>query len=96
MKRKRIVERMARGLTPRKRRRFPISKIKECFQALTSDEIEQQLHILCTHVILEKPSRSSVGLVENLSRDAENYLKAHCIFNDIEIINLKRQITQLI
>ena len=86
---------MSRGLTSRKKRRFPISKVKECFKAFNSDEIEQQLHILCTHVIVEKPSRMSVGLVQNLSRDAENYLKAHCIYNDNEIIELKRKITEL-
>ena len=34
------------------KRRFPISKVKEYFQALNSDEIEQQLRILFTHVIL--------------------------------------------
>ena len=93
-KRKRIVERMAKGLTSNKRRRFQISKVKECFQCYTS--IEEQLKILIAHVIIEKSSRKSVGLVQNLSENAEAYLKTHCLFNEEEITTLKSNINQLI
>ena len=95
-KRKRIVERMAKGLTSNKRRRFQISKVKECFQCYTSNDIEEQLKILITHVIIEKSSRKSVGLVQNLSENAEAYLKTHCLFKEDEITTLKSNISQLI
>ena len=94
-KRKRIVDRLAKGLTSQKRRRFPISKVKESLQCFTSDEIDQQLNILATHVIVENPSRKSVCLVENLSDNAEIYLKSHCMFKDADIIVLKTMISEL-
>ena len=87
-KRKRIVERMAKGLISNKIRRFQISKVKECFQCYTSNDIEEQIKILVAHVIIERSSRKSVGLVQNLSEKAESYLKSHCMHNDEEIAAL--------
>ena len=94
-KRKRIVQRMARGLTPQKRRRFSISKIKESLQCFSSEDIEQQLAVLVSHVIIEKPTRKSISMVRNLSLIAESYLKTHCLYTTNEIVGLKRMMSEL-
>ena len=95
-KRKRIIERMANGLTARKRRRFSISKVNEALQSISKYEIEEQLNLLVSHVIIEKPTRKSACLVRNLSNDAETYLKEHCQYNDQELRGLKRKIAELV
>ena len=86
---------MARGLAPRKKRRFPISKVKESLQSINGNEIEVQIDILTTHVIIERPTRKTASLVRNLSQDADSFLKGHCSYNEQELHNLKRQITLL-
>ena len=58
-KRKKIVERMAKGFTPQKRRRFTMSKFQESLQSLSAKDIDEQLAVLVAHVVVEKPSRKS-------------------------------------
>ena len=95
-KRKRIIERMAIGLTNRKKRRFPISKVKEALQSISAVDIDIQLDILTTHVIVERPTRKTACLIRDLSNDADSYLTQHCSFNIQEIRSLKRKISELI
>ena len=83
---------MANGLNPNKKRRFPISKIKESLQRINSYEVEEQLNILESRVIIEKPSLKSARLVRNMSQNDETYLKEHCQYNDQEISGLKKKI----
>ena len=87
---------MAIGLTPRKKRRFPVSKVKESLQSLTANDIDIQLDILTAHVIVERPTRKTASLIRDLSNDAESYLMEHCSFNDQELRSLKRNISELI
>ena len=77
-KRKRIIERMLDGLGPRKKRKFPISKVKESLQCFSGDFIEDQLRLLETHVMVDKPKRRTVQFVENSSLDAIGYLQGNC------------------
>ena len=87
---------MANGLTLRKRRRFSISKVNEALQSISKYKIKEQLNLLISHVIIEKPTRKSACLVRNLSNDAETYLKEHCQYNDHELRGLKRKIAQFV
>ena len=92
-KRKRIIERMSIGL--RKKRRFPVSKVKESLQSINPMEVENQLEILSTHVIIERPTRKSACLVRQMSEDAERFLKSECLYNEAELNVLKRKVTLL-
>ena len=95
-KRKRIIERLAKGYTANKRRRFPISKVKESLQALGANCIEEQLSVLASHVVVEKPTNKSICLVSALSIDAQSYLKTNCTYSDMEIDTLLVDINELI
>ena len=92
-KRKRIIERMSIGL--RKKRRFPVSKVKESIQSINPMEIQNQLEILSTHVIIERPTRKSACLIREMSEDAEKFLKSECLYNEAELNVLKRKISLL-
>ena len=92
-KRKRIIERMSIDL--RKKRRFPVSKVKESIQSISSIEVENQLEILSTHVIIERPTRKSACLVRQMSEDAKAFLKSKCLCNEAELNVLKRKVSLL-
>ena len=94
-KRKRIVERLAKGYTSNKRRRFPISKIKESLQSVSASSIEEQLSVLESHVVVEKPTNKSTCLVNALSIDAQSFLKTKCKFTDMEVVALMAKILEL-
>ena len=86
---------MARGFIPQKRSRFSISKVKESLQCFSSEDIEQQLAVLVSHVIIEKPTRKSISMVRNLRAIAESYLKTPCLYTSNEIDVLKRMMSEL-
>jgi len=90
-KRKRIIQRMAKGINPGKRRRFHVSKVKEALKVFTSDEVDRQLKILVVHEIVEKPTSRTVRLVRNFSLDAMAFLQNKCLYdgNDIEELQIK-------
>ena len=89
-KRKRIIDKMSNGF--RKKRRITLSKIKESVQSINPLVVENQLDILSTQVIIERPTRKSACLIRQMSEDAEKYLKSDCLYNEVEIVNLKRKI----
>ena len=94
-KRKRIIERMAKGINPGKRRRFHVSKIKEALKCFTGDDIDKQLKVLAVHEIIEKPTSASVRLVKNLSLEATSFLQSKCLYDGNDIEQLKIQIESL-
>ena len=90
-KRKRIIDRLAKGniLQAHKRCRVPISKLCESLQTFSSDYIEMQLNILTSKVVISKPSTRSVSLMRSFSNDAQIYLKEMCTYTDLQLEELK-------
>lgn len=94
-KRKRIVLRMARGYTPRKKRCFPMSKLKASFSCYAEEDFLQQLNVLSANVIIEKPSVRSVQLVHNFSLEALAFLEKSCGLDGNAIMDLQQKISLL-
>ena len=86
---------MLDGLGPRKKRKFPISKVKESLQWFSGDFIEDQLRLLETHVMVDKPKGGTVQLVENFSLDAIGHLQGNCDFDGNELMGLQEKIQNL-
>ena len=72
-----------------------VFKIKESVQSINKTDDGNQLHIFLTHVIIERLTRNSACLIKHMSEDAEKYLKSDCLYNEVEIVNLKRKISRL-
>ena len=86
---------MSGGLGPRKKRKFPIGKVKESLQCFSEDFIEDQLRLLETHVVVENPTRGTVLLVENFSLDAIGYLQGNCDFDGNKLMGPQEKIQNL-
>ena len=50
--RKRVVERMCLGFSPRKKRRFPMSKLRAALSKVDDTKLANELRVLETHVII--------------------------------------------
>ena len=95
LKRKRIILRMAKGYTGTKKRRFVYSKLKESLRGIEDKTLKQQLNILESQEIIEKPSNKSFSLMRNMSSDATEFLQSDCLFNGEGIMTLTDAIAQL-
>ena len=94
-KRKRIIERLSEGLTGAKRRRFPLSRVKEALRAIQPTMIENQVRILESHAIVSKPSNRTVELVRRFSERARVYMSVSCDLTEQEIVTIEENMTEL-
>ena len=94
-KRKRIVERLSRGLTANKKRRFSFSKLNHSLGGITLETLENQVRILESHAVVTCPTRKSVELTRNLSLDVQTYLIAHCSFTPAKVVTLMNDSLEL-
>ena len=96
-KRKRhlIIERMAQGFSPRKKRKFSKSKLSECLRNMEPVELTNQLRVLESHVVIEKPSYRSFQLVREFSSNAKTYLAGHCLYQVEDVVRLEEKIAEL-
>ena len=81
LKRKRIVERIADGYTQAKRRRFTFSRLNDALGGISLANIEEQIAILQSHVIVTCPTRRSVELCRRFSVEAQIFLTDSCGFD---------------
>ena len=88
-KRKRIVERLSVGLSPRKLRKFPISRVKTALGDLTSITVDNQIRILESHDVVFRPTRRSVELTRMFSATSRAYLIASCNYTAPEVARLE-------
>ena len=91
LKRKRIVNRLCLGFTREKRRCFQFSRLKDTIQGISIQDLEEQLHILETQVVVTCPSRRSVELSRRLSNNAQNYLRSSCGFSAHDLTELSQK-----
>ena len=94
-KRKRIVDRLSRGLTAEKKRRFSFSKLNHSLGSITKETMENQVRILESHAVVTCPTRRSVELTRNLSPDVQTYLIGHCNFTPELVITLMHDSLEL-
>ena len=94
-KRKLIIERLSEGLTPAKKRRFPLSRVKEALRAIQPTMIENQVRILESHAIVSKPSNRTVELVRRFSQRARVYMSGSCDLTEQEIVTVEENMTEL-
>ena len=90
LKRKRIIERLALGLTRDKKRRFPLSRVKEALGRENSSCVEDQVTILESHSIVVRPTNRTVQLVRAFSALARNYMVANCALTDADVVSVER------
>ena len=96
LKRKRIIQRLSNGFTRNKRRKFFISNVKESLRQIPKEEVEAQIRVLETQVIVFRPTNKSVELVRSLSAAARLYLTNKCAFSDNELTQLDLNNSMLI
>ena len=84
-KRFRIVKRLSEGYSRNKKRKFYICKVMEALGDCSKIEIEQQIGILSSHVVVSKPTARTVELVRSLSHAAQTYLLTHCGFTQPQL-----------
>ena len=84
-KRNRIVTRLSEGYTRNKKRKFFICKVHESMGDCNKIEIEQQIRILETQVVVTKPTSRTVELVRSLSATAQSYLLSKCGFTQAQL-----------
>lgn len=94
-KRKRIIERLALGLTRLKKRKFPLSRVKEALGTDDPNSIEEQVCILVTHGILVRPTSRSVELVRTFSARVRNYIVANCGLSYTQLAAVEEQAEDL-
>ena len=94
-KRRRIIERLSKGFSGRKRRKFAVSKVKEALRCFKSEDIDIELSLLESHEVIEKPSFRSVRLVREFSLDALTFLQQKCGYDGNEIVALENKIALL-
>ena len=95
-KRKRIIERLALGLTPAKKRKFPLSRVKEALRADDPNSIEEQACILESHGVVVRPTSRSVELVRSLSARVRRYMFASCALSYAQIASVEEKAAELI
>ena len=88
-KRKRIIERLALGLTPLKKRKFPFSRVKEALNDIEAATIDVQVRILEVQSIVVRPSNRTVELARSFSARAHTYMKESCAMSNNDIIALE-------
>ena len=94
-KRKRIIERLALVLTRLKKRKFPLSRVKEALGTDDPNSIEEQVCILVTHGILVRPTSRSVELVRTFSARVRNYIVANCGLSYTQLAAVEEQAEDL-
>ena len=94
-KRKRIIQRMARGYTGQKKRRFTSSKLKEALPGMNSILLKEQMSVLVAQEIVEKRTNKSFSLILQLSSEAQNFLQVECVFDGNEIMDLQHELLDL-
>ena len=87
-KRNRIVTRLSEGYTANKRRKFYICKVHESLCDCSKIEIEEQIRILVTRVVVTKPTPGTVELQRTLSATAQRYLISDCGFTQVQLAAL--------
>ena len=95
-KRKRIVERLARGFSPRKLRKFSVSRVKQAVQGIDPTAIEDQVRILEAHDIVLRPTQKTVELMRVFNERSRAYLGSSCAFSIQEIGTLEEAAATLI
>ena len=95
-KRKRIISRLAQGYTRAKKRRFPLSRVKDAVGEVSLVVIEDQIRILESHAVVLRPSKRSVQLVRTFSERARAYMVSSCGFTFPEITAVENTVTILI
>ena len=95
-KRKRIVERLARGFSPRKLRKFSVSRVKQALQGIDPTAIEDQVRILEAHDIVLRPTQKTVELMRVFNERSRAYLGSSCAFSIQEIGTLEEAAATLI
>ena len=65
--RKRIVQRLSNGFSGNKKRKFFFSNVKESLRQYSREEIEAQICVLETNVVVVRPTNKSVELARSLS-----------------------------
>ena len=74
LKRKRILNKLSKGYTINKKRRFAYSRLKEALgNTLSKRFMEEQIEILEANVVITRPTRRSVELSRRLCATAQNY-----------------------
>ena len=97
LKRKRILNKLSKGYTINKRRRFAYSRLKEALgNTISKRFMEEQIEILEANVVITRPTRRSVELSRRLCTNAQNYLITSCDYLMDELNILIQNNTQLI
>ena len=91
-KRKRLVIRLSEGLLRIKKRKFPISKLKESFASWTLAELDEQIQILNSHAVVSKPTHELLSLCDVSVRMQRSILNLTVAFQLMKSLLWKRPI----
>ena len=93
--RKRIISRLSFGFSAAKRRCFRFSRLKAVLRGLNNNTFEEQIALLEAHVVVTCPTRRSVELSRSFSVNAETYLKTSCDYSNVDLAELRQNISLL-
>ena len=94
-KRKRIIQQLAEGPSLAKKRKFPLSWVKEALRGVSLGIVEDQVRILESHAVVVRPTKRSVQLVRAFSDRARAYMIGNCAFTYAEIANVEEDAAAL-